>query len=132
MNKIIEDIENILVELGDNNIYFKVSNLEKYIRHEDQLLHLELGIYFVPDQIFTVRDTIKEYIQEIFIMLNDYCKENELDIRAVYKQDIFLSIDELLDMSKKGLFWKKSLEFYFIVYKKKKIHNFSKFVESKH
>lgn len=121
MNKIIEDIENILVELGDNNIYFKVSNLEKYI-----------GIYFVQDQIFTVRDTIKEYIQEIFIMLNDYCKENGLDIKAVYKQDIFLSIDELLDMSKKGLFWKKSLEFYFIVYKKKKIHNFSKFVESKH
>ena len=120
MNKIIEDIEDILVELRDNSIYFKVENFEKYI-----------GIYFNPDQIFTVRDTIKEYIQEIFIMLDDYCKENGLDVKVIYKQDK-LSIKKLLDMSKKGLFWKKSLDFHFEIYKKRKIDNFSKFVESKH
>ena len=108
MDKIIEDIENILVELKDNSIDF-------YIRPASGG---NITIDFQSQQqnsscLFTVRDQIKEYIQEIFIMLDDYCKENELDIKVIYNTKIYgkeymtLSIGELLDMSRKGFFGKR-------------------------
>jgi hypothetical protein len=65
-------------------------------------------------------------------MLDDYCKENELDIKVTYnskisgKEYMTLSIDELLDMSKKGFFWKKSLSLYLEI-QKNRIDNFSNF-----
>ena len=122
MEKIIEDIENILVELKDNNIDF-------YIRQTAIGITID---FQSSGSLFTVRDQIKEYIQEIFIMLDDYCKENELDIKVTYnskisgKEYMTLSIDELLDMSKKGFFWKKSLSLYLEI-QKKRIDNFSNF-----
>lgn len=124
MEKIIEDIENILVELKDNNINF-------YIRPASGG---NITIDFQgSSSLFTVRDQIKEYIQEIFIMLDDYCKENQLDIKVIYnskisgKEYMTLSIDELLDMSKKGFFWKKSLSLYLEIHRKNRIDNFSSF-----
>lgn len=124
MEKIIEDIENILVELKDNNINF-------YIRPASAG---NITIDFQDSgSLFTVRDQIKEYIQEIFIMLDDYCKENQLDIKVIYnskisgKEYMTLSIDELLDMSKKGFFWKKSLSLYLEIHRKNRIDNFSSF-----
>ena len=125
MDKIKEDIKNIFVELTDNNIDF-------YIRQIDNYINID---FRDCSSLFTVRDQIKQYIQEVFIMLDDYCKENNLDIEAIYCSKVYgqeyktLSIDELLDMSKRGLFWKKSRDFFFKVYKKSKIDNFSKFVE---
>jgi len=122
MDKIIEDIENILVELKDNNIDF-------YIRQTAIGITID---FQSSGSLFTVRDQIKEYIQEIFIMLDDYCKENELDIKVTYnskisgKEYMTLSIDELLDMSKKGFFWKKSLSLYLEI-RKNRIDNFSNF-----
>jgi hypothetical protein len=122
MDKIIEDIENILVELKDNNINF-------YIRQTAIGITID---FQSSGSLFTVRDQIKEYIQEIFIMLDDYCKENELDIKVTYnskisgKEYMTLSIDELLDMSKKGFFWKKSLSLYLEI-QKNRIDNFSNF-----
>jgi chaperonin GroEL (HSP60 family) len=124
MDKIIEDIKNILVELTDNNIDF-------YIRPATSG---NITIDFQSSgSLFTVRDTIKEYIQEIFIMLDDYCKESDLDIKVIYnskisgKEYMTLSIDELLDMSKKGFFWKKSLSLYLEIHRKSRIDNFSSF-----
>lgn len=124
MDKIIEDIENILVELKDNSIDF-------YIRPASGG---NITIDFRDSgSLFTVRDQIKEYIQEIFIMLDDYCKENQLDIKVIYnskisgKEYMTLSIDELLDMSKKGFFWKKSLSLYLEIHRKNRIDNFSSF-----
>ena len=124
MDKIIEDIENILVELKDNSIDF-------YIRPASGG---NITIDFRDSgSLFTVRDQIKEYIQEIFIMLDDYCKENELDIKVIYnskisgKEYMTLSIGELLDMSKKGFFWKKSLNLYLEIHRKSRIDNFSSF-----
>ena len=124
MDKIIEDIENILVELKDNSIDF-------YIRPASGG---NITIDFQgSSSLFTVRDQIKEYIQEIFIMLDDYCKENQLDIKVIYnskisgKEYMTLSIDELLDMSKKGFFWKKSLSLYLEIHRKNRIDNFSSF-----
>jgi hypothetical protein len=123
MDKIIEDIKNILVELTDNNIDF-------YIRPTSGNITIH---YFESRSLFTVRDTIKEYIQEIFIMLDDYCKESDLDIKVIYnskisgKEYMTLSIDELLDMSKKGFFWKKSLSLYLEIHRKSRIDNFSSF-----
>jgi hypothetical protein len=124
MNKIIEDIENILVELKDNSIDF-------YIR---PTASGNITIDFQgSSSLFTVRDQIKEYIQEIFIMLDDYCKENELDIKVIYntkisgKEYMTLSISELLDMSRKGFFWKKSLSLYLEIHRKNRIDNFSSF-----
>jgi hypothetical protein len=130
MDKIIEDIENILVELKDNSIDFYIrpasgGNITIDFRGIDG----DSG----SGCLFTVRDQIKEYIQEIFIMLDDYCKENELDIKVIYnskisgKEYMTLSIDELLDMSKKGFFWKKSLSLYFEIHRKSRIDNFSSF-----
>lgn len=124
MDKIIEDIENILVELKDNSIDFYIrpasgGNITIDLRDSGSL--------------FTVRDQIKEYIQEIFIMLDEYCKENQLDIRVIYnskisaKEYMTLSIDELLDMSKKGFFWKKSLSLYLEIHRKNRIDSFSSF-----
>jgi hypothetical protein len=66
-------------------------------------------------------------------MLDDYCKENDLDIKVIYnskisgKEYMTLSIDELLDMSKKGFFWKKSLSLYLEIHRKGRIDNFSSF-----
>lgn len=124
MEKIIEDIENILVELKDNNINF-------YIRPASGG---NITIDFRDSgSLFTVRDQIKEYIQEIFIMLDDYCKENQLDVRVIYnskisgKEYMTLSIDELLDMSKKGFFWKKSLSLYLEIHRENRIDSFSSF-----
>lgn len=128
MDKIIEDIENILVELKDNSIDF-------YIRPASGG---NITIDFQSQQqnsscLFTVRDQIKEYIQEIFIMLDDYCKENELDIKVIYNTKIYgkeymtLSIGELLDMSRKGFFWKKALSLYLEIHRKNRIDNFSSF-----
>jgi hypothetical protein len=124
MDKIIEDIKNILVELTDNNIDF-------YIRPATSG---NITIDFQgSSSLFTVRDQIKEYIQEIFIMLDDYCKENDLDIKVIYnskisgKEYMTLSIGELLDMSKKGFFWKKSLSLYLEIHRKNRIDNFSSF-----
>ena len=124
--KIIEDIENILVELKDNNINFYIRPAAIGITIDFQSQQQNSG------SLFTVRDQIKEYIQEIFIMLDDYCKENELDIKVTYnskisgKEYMTLSIDELLDMSKKGFFWKKSLSLYLEI-RKNRIDNFSSF-----
>jgi hypothetical protein len=128
MDKIIEDIKNILVELTDNNIDF-------YIRPATSgNITIDFqGSDTSSSSLFTVRDTIKEYIQEIFIMLDDYCKENDLDIKVIYnskisgKEYMTLSIDELLDMSKKGFFWKKSLSLYLEIHRKNRIDNFSSF-----
>ena len=124
MDKIIEDIENILVELKDNSIDF-------YIR---PAASGNITIDFRDSgSLFTVRDQIKEYIQEIFIMLDDYCKENELDIKVIYntkisgKEYMTLSIGELLDMSRKGFFWKKALSLYLEIHRKNRIDNFSSF-----
>jgi hypothetical protein len=128
MDKIIEDIKNILVELTDNNIDFYIrpasgGNITIDFQSSDTS----------SSSLFTVRDTIKEYIQEIFIMLDDYCKENDLDIKVIYnskisgKEYMTLSIDELLDMSKKGFFWKKSLSLYLEIHRKNRIDNFSSF-----
>lgn len=125
MDKIIEDIKNILVELTDNNIDF-------YIRPSGGNITIDFQ-GSDTSSLFTVRDTIKEYIQEIFIMLDDYCKENDLDIKVIYnskisgKEYMTLSIDELLDMSKKGFFWKKSLSLYLEIHRKNRIDNFSSF-----
>ena len=66
-------------------------------------------------------------------MLDDYCKESDLDIKVIYnskisgKEYMTLSIDELLDMSKKGFFWKKSLSLYLEIHRKSRIDNFSSF-----
>jgi arginine decarboxylase-like protein len=127
MDKIIEDIKNILVELTDNNIDF-------YIRPSGGNITIDFQSSDTSSSsLFTVRDTIKEYIQEIFIMLDDYCKENDLDIKVIYnskisgKEYMTLSIDELLDMSKKGFFWKKSLSLYLEIHRKNRIDNFSSF-----
>jgi hypothetical protein len=128
MDKIIEDIKNILVELTDNNIDFYIrpatsGNITIDFQSSDTS----------SSSLFTVRDTIKEYIQEIFIMLDDYCKENDLDIKVIYnskisgKEYMTLSIGELLDMSKKGFFWKKSLSLYLEIHRKNRIDNFSSF-----
>ena len=43
------------------------------------------------------------------------------------KEYMTLSIDELLDMSKKGFFWKKSLSLYLEIDRKSRIDNFSSF-----
>ena len=74
MNKIINDIENILVELTDNNILFNIRSTGVNITIDFQN----------SSSLFIVRDQIKEYIQDIFIMLDDYCKENYLDIKVIY------------------------------------------------
>jgi len=123
MNKIINDIENILVELTDNNILFNIRSTGVNITIDFQN----------SSSLFIVRDQIKEYIQDIFIMLDDYCKENYLDIKVIYntkksgKEYMNLSIDELLNMSKKGFFWKNSLSLYLEIHKKNRIDKFSVF-----
>ncbi len=135
MEKIIEDIGNILVELKDNSIDFYIRPLTKngyttiYVEKVDKYIIQ----FYNSSSLFTVRDQIKEYIQDTFIMLDDYCKENYLDLKVVYntkisgKEYINLSIDELLDMSKKGLFWKKSLSLYLEIHTKNRIDRFSSF-----